>query len=326
MFNSIDLNYLVIDIQSSINVNINDFIQTIDDAIKTLEKERQTGSMIGGKVNGGLIEMQIPGKIVIIGDIHGDLKSFFKVLYDIDFEEFLVDPNNKVIFLGDYIDRGNSSIEVLYSICYLKRKYPNSVILMRGNHEAPIEFPFSSHDLPHKIIEYYGELWGKLIYTKKILRFFRLLTLTILVQNQLLLVHGGLPTEDIGSIIDLKRSIVSAQENHIHNKILEEILWNDPLRLSPTRQDWDYSKRGIGRLFGINISRKWLNISGTKVVVRGHEPCQGFKIDHNGMVMTLFSCRQAYPNFEAAYIMISGKQLKSIHDGIDLSDYVTKIF
>ena len=152
------------------NVNINDFIQTIDDAIKTLENERQTGSMIGGKVNGGLIQLQIPGKIVIIGDIHGDLKSFFKILCNIDFEEFLADPNNKVIFLGDYIDRGSSSIEVLYSICYLKQKYPNSVILMRGNHEAPIEFPFSSHDLPHKIIEYYGECWGKLIYTKKILR------------------------------------------------------------------------------------------------------------------------------------------------------------
>jgi protein phosphatase len=196
---------------------------------------------------------------------------------------------------------------------------------MRGNHEAPIEFPFSSHDLPHKIIEYYGESWGKLIYTKKILRFFRLLTITILIHDQLLLVHGGLPTENIGSIIDVKRSIASAQENHIHNKILEEILWNDPLR-SPTKQDWDYSKRGIGKLFGINISRKWLNISRTKVVVRGHEPCQGFKIDHNGMVMTLFSCKQAYPNFEAAYLMMSGKQLKSIHDGIDLSNYVTKIF
>lgn len=325
MFDFIDLIYLVIDIHSSINVNINDLIQIIGNAIKTLENERLAGSMAGGKVNGGLVELQIPGKIVIIGDIHGDFKSFFKVLYDINFEEFLVDPNNKMIFLGDYIDRGNNSIEVLYSICYLKQKYPNSIILMRGNHEAPIEFPFSSHDLPHKIIEYFGESWGKLIYTKKILRFFRLLTITILIHDQLLLVHGGLPTEDIGSIIDLKRSIASAQENHIHNKILEEILWNDPLR-SPTKQDWDYSKRGIGKLFGINISRKWLNISRTKVVVRGHEPCQGFKIDHNGMVMTLFSCKQAYPNFEAAYLTMSGKQLKSVHDGIDLSNYVTKIF
>jgi protein phosphatase len=325
MFDFIDLIYLVIDIHSSINVNINDLIQTIDNAINTLEDERQAGSMAGGKVNEGLVELQIPGKIVIIGDIHGDLKSFFKVLHDINFEEFLADPNNKMIFLGDYIDRGSNSIEVLYSICYLKHKYPNSIILMRGNHEAPIEFPFSSHDLPHKIIEYYGESWGKLIYTKKILRFFRLLTITILIHDQLLLVHGGLPTEDIGSIIDLKRSIASAQENHIHNKILEEILWNDPLR-SPTKQDWDYSKRGIGKLFGINISRKWLNISRTKVILRGHEPCQGFKIDHNGMVMTLFSCKQAYPNFEAAYLMMSGKQLKSIHDGIDLSNYVTKIF
>jgi diadenosine tetraphosphatase ApaH/serine/threonine PP2A family protein phosphatase len=315
---------LVIDIERSlIDVNIHDFIQTIDDATKILENERQTGSIIGGKVNGGFIELQIPEKLAIIGDIHGDLKSFIKVLYDIHFEEFLVNPNNKVIFLGDYVDRGSNSIDVLYYVCYLKRQYPNSIILMRGNHEAPVEFPFFPHDLPDKIIERYGICWGKLIYIKKILRFFRLLTLATLIQNQLFIVHGGLPTED-GSTIDFKRSLASAQENHIHDRILEEILWNDPLR-SPDRRDWIHSKRGFGRLFGINISRKWLNVSGTKVVIRGHEPCQGFKIDHDGMVATLFSCREAYPNFEASYIMISIKELQSIHDGVDLSHYVIHI-
>jgi protein phosphatase len=193
---------------------------------------------------------------------------------------------------------------------------------MRGNHEAPVEFPFSPHDLPDKIIGRYGLDWGKLIYIKKILRFFRLLTLATLIQNQLFIVHGGLPTEDIRSI-DFRMSIANAQENHSNDRILEELLWNDPLRNSSDRQN--YSKRGFGRLFGINISRKWLDMSETKVIIRGHEPCQGFKIDHECMVLTLFSCREAYPDCEASYIMMSIKELQSIHNGMELSDYVINI-
>jgi protein phosphatase len=312
--------------QSSIRISIYDLIQVIDRATKTLENERKTGRIVGGQISGGVVELQIPEKLVIIGDIHGDFKSFFKVLHNIDFERFLINPNNKMIFLGDYVDRGSNSIGVLYSICYLKQKYPDSIVLMRGNHEAPIEFPFSSHDLLFKIVERYGEYWGKLAYNKKILPFFRLLTLITLIKNRLLIVHGGLPTEDIGLTGDFRRSIAIAQENCVYNRTMEEILWNDPRpQILDKKRDWDYSRRGIGRAFGINVTKKWLNMSETKVVVRGHEPCRGFKIDHNGMIMTLFSCREAYPNFEAAYISISGEQLQSIHSSVDLSHYVIKI-
>lgn len=309
---------------SPLNIDASDFVQIIDAATNVLQKERQTGHIIGGEIRGGVAELQTPEKLVIIGDIHGDMKSLFKVLQDIGFEEFLLNPHNKIIFLGDYVDRGSDSVGVLYSICYLKQKFPNSIVLMRGNHEAPLEFPFSSHDLPLKIKEYYGEDLGKLIYNKKLLTFFQLLIFTTVIKNQLLIVHGGLPTEVTGLTKDFRNSVAIAQENHIHNRIMEEILWNDPLKQT-CKQDWEYSERGIGRLFGINISKKWLKMSGTKVVVRGHEPCQGFKIDHDGMVMTLFSCKQAYPNFEAAYLSISGKQLRSIHNGIDLSHYIIKI-
>jgi hypothetical protein len=309
---------------SPLSIDASDFVQIIDAATNVLQKERQTGHIIGGEIRGGVAELRTPEKLVIIGDIHGDVKSLFKVLQDIGFEEFLLNPYNKIIFLGDYVDRGSDSVGVLYSICYLKQKFPNSIVLMRGNHEAPLEFPFSSHDLPFKIKEYYGEDLGKLIYNKKLLTFFQLLIFTTVIKNQLLIVHGGLPTEVTGLTKDFRNSVATAQENHIHNRIMEEILWNDPLKQT-RKQDWEYSERGIGRLFGINISKKWLKMSGTKVVVRGHEPCQGFKIDHDGMVMTLFSCKQAYPNFEAAYLSISGRQLRSIHNGIDLSHYIIKI-
>jgi diadenosine tetraphosphatase ApaH/serine/threonine PP2A family protein phosphatase len=309
---------------SPLNIDASDFVQIIEAATNVLKTERQTGHIIGGKIMGGVAELLTPQNLIIIGDIHGDFKSLFKILQDIAFEEFLLNPYNKIIFLGDYVDRGSNSVGVLYSICYLKQKFPNSIVLMRGNHEAPLEFPFLSHDLPFKIIEYYGENLGKWIYNKKVLPFFQLLILTTVIKNELLIVHGGLPSEVTGLAKDFRNSIAAAQENHMHNRIMEEILWNDPWKGIHT-EDWRYSERGVGRLFGINVSKKWLRISGTKAVVRGHEPCQGFKIDHDGMIMTLFSCREAYPNSKAAYISISSKQLHYIHNAIDLSQYVIKI-
>jgi protein phosphatase len=70
------------------------------------------------------------------------------------------------------------------------------------------------------------------------------------------------------------------------------------------------------------MTRKWLKASGAKTIVRGHEPCHGFKLDHDNMIITLFSCREAYPNFKAAYLSISEVNLDTISDAKDLSLYV----
>jgi hypothetical protein len=75
-----------------------------------LRKERERGFLVGGKINGGLVELQTPEELVVIGDIHGDLKTFFKILEDIKLEHYLANPNNKIILLGDYVDRGPKSI------------------------------------------------------------------------------------------------------------------------------------------------------------------------------------------------------------------------
>jgi protein phosphatase len=293
-------------------------MQKIEQAIGTLQAERKKGSIVGGKVTGGLVEIRDLQNLVIVSDLHGDSDSLFRVLGEINYEQFLANPMNKLVFLGDYVDRGSDSIGVMYSVCYLKHAYPNSVILMRGNHESPSEFPFSSHDLPYKIEERFGS-GGKAVYAK-LLSMFKLLTLATIVQQKILMVHGGLPTED-AAIDNYKGSIAAAQENHIRSRVLEELLWNDPRKVD-SAPGWEPSRRGIGRHFGSSISRRWLQASRAKVIVRGHEPCQGFRMDHDGMVLTLFSCREAYPSFKAAYLMLNADQLDGINDAKDLTQYV----
>ena len=303
-------------------------MNVLENATAAIENEQQIGYINGGKVNTQVVELDsVPQELVLIGDIHGDLQSLLWVLKDIDFETKLTNPNNKLIFLGDYVDRGSNSIGVLYIVCYLKQKFPNSVILMRGNHEAPVEFPFSSHDLPLKLTLQYGHKMAKSIYSNKIIPLFRLLSLIVLIPKQLLIVHGGLPTED-DLILKIRSGNTLGSVVHdpfINNTAMEEILWNDPMEHIDSALDWEYSRRGYGKHFGITVSERWLNASSSKLVIRGHEPCQCFKINHQGMILTLFSCKEAYPGFQAAYIKVAREQLQNLHHGAEFVRYIRKV-
>lgn len=304
-------------------VDANSFIELVDMATNTLMQEKQTRQITGGMVDGRVIKLaEVPDELFIVGDLHGDLKSLLLVLKEIDYESKLANSRNKLIFLGDYVDRGRSSIEVLYVICYLKHKFPNSVILMRGNHEAPMEFPFSSHDLPIKLTQEFGRNVAHSIYYDKILHFFELLSLFVFVPEQILMVHGGLPIE-----FELLRrnKAEGIQDRSITNAVMEELLWNDPIEHIDRGLEWEYSRRGYGKHFGIEVSKRWLDASTTKLVVRGHEPCQGFKINHDGRILTLFTCREAYPNFGAAYLRISADELLYLIQGKDIVQNIKKL-
>ena len=302
-----------------LNLTATDFANTLGATISTLLEEQSTGLIAGGKISNKIVELQIPEKLVIIGDVHGDLRALKSILRKIKIDKFVLNHNNKIIFLGDYVDRGLGSVEVLHTICSLKIRYPHSVVLMRGNHEAPIEFPISSHDLPKRMAERFGRRIGAEIYQTKVMKLFQLLYLITIVEGELFLVHGGVPT-DLRDVVK-KFNDISANEKGLIDEIMEEILWNDP-RTLPEGKEWENSRRGLGKHFSLDVTKKWLSISNTKVIVRGHEPCNGFKLDHDGRVLTLFSCNQAYPNFSVGYISTSGKRLHSIRNGYDLSKMV----
>ncbi len=67
-----------------------------------------------------------------IGDIHGGLEELVTVL-----DKFPpADAHDTLVLLGDYLDRGPKSAEVIrYIRADLKRRFPGKLVVLRGNHE-----------------------------------------------------------------------------------------------------------------------------------------------------------------------------------------------
>ena len=68
--------------------------------------------------------------IFAIGDIHGRLNPLLDILFSINFDA----DKDKLVFLGDFIDRGDFSKEVVFLVKKLSNTFEN-VIALRGNHE-----------------------------------------------------------------------------------------------------------------------------------------------------------------------------------------------
>ncbi|MFQ6011790.1 MAG: metallophosphoesterase family protein, partial [Nitrososphaerales archaeon] len=73
--------------------------------------------------------------------------------------------SHKIVFLGDYGDRGLYSIQIYYILLRLKTLFPDNVILMRGNHEAPYQLPFTPYDLPEQMFGLFGSEAQSLLHT-----------------------------------------------------------------------------------------------------------------------------------------------------------------
>jgi hypothetical protein len=92
----------------------------------------------------GYVEKKIlsqTSKICVRADIHGDIKSLltnlkaFQTQGLLD-ESFRCAANCHLVFLGDYMDRGAHSMQVLELLIALKRENPDRVTLIKGNHES----------------------------------------------------------------------------------------------------------------------------------------------------------------------------------------------
>lgn len=258
-------------------------------------------------VDGGIVYLPPKDKVFFIGDTHGDSESTQAILKQINFDHKIKwEPNFKVIFLGDYVDRGEADVKNLFSILSLKKKYPFNVVLLRGNHEDRQVYP---HTLPVSLERDYGRKEGEKLY-QDCLSLFEKMPHILVCGNGLIAVHGGIPSDNIKDLFSLKGN----------NKIFEQIRWNDPVNLNIDRILGNRGSSELSRFGKIAFEKFMKTIEGS-VMVRGHQAIEeNDALMFDNRLLTIFSTGGS--SSETGYSYFSSP----IFAEFDLSKPIKKIY
>lgn len=190
-------------------------------------------------------------------------------------------PDTNYVFLGDYVDRGYHSLEVITLLLALKVKYPERLTLIRGNHES--RAASSTYGFYDECMHKYrnNKVWTLLNDV------FDYMPLNALVEGKIYCTHGGL-SPDIDTL-DQVKAIERIQETP-HEGPMCDLLWSDPSE----GKGWKPSPRCAGYLFGQEKSDKFNQANDLDVIARGHQMVMaGYMYTHEGNVVTVFSA----PNY-----------------------------
>ena len=212
----------------------------------------------------------------VVGDLHGNFEAAKFVV-----NAWGEDAQGLLIFLGDYVDRGDQQLETINFMLVLKLLYPEGVYLLRGNHETPQVNSY--YGFSHVCGQTFGERAKRMYNEYNIL--FSYFSAAFLVSQEIFLVHGGIPRglPSLEYINTLEKGDLNAE-----NDILGQMLWNDPT--SKYREFVTNWKRGIHYEFGEKVFSDFLERTGVKMVIRGHEVFPaGYKYFFGDRLLSLFS-------------------------------------
>ncbi|MEM1610464.1 MAG: metallophosphoesterase family protein [Sulfolobales archaeon] len=278
--------------------------EVLEEYREILEREWLSRDKPRGVVD---IDIRRYSRAVVIGDIHGDLDTLVSILEQIDLERVMRE-DTLLIFLGDYIDRGDKQLETLLLVSKLKALYGERVITLRGNHEPPESLPVYPHDYPEILRWVFGPQWRSLYDLSR--KIFDLLPYAAIYRGSAVFLHGGIP---VFSTIDCWEDVKCILNAEVSERTLEEILWNDPTE----EPDIEYapSPRGAGYLWGEKITDIFLRKTGLKAIIRGHEAVwEGYKLNHGSRVITIFSRKgPPYYNAYAAALLINLREFRGFY-------------
>jgi hypothetical protein len=192
-----------------------------------------------------LIQLE-SGGVTFVGDTHGDLEATERIVHS------CLKSENKLVFLGDYVDRGPASLENINFLLGQKIEHPQSLYLLTGNHEGHAVFSFHPADfwegLDTELRQRYSEVLSRL-------------PLVVSTSNGIIALHGALP--DVPGLEEINRIKPGSAEWH-------QITWGD-------WQEREGQFLGIDRYtgrpqFGRGWFEKIMSRLGKNVLIRSHQP------------------------------------------------------
>ncbi|KAJ7089210.1 Metallo-dependent phosphatase-like protein [Mycena belliarum] len=237
--------------------------------------------------------LSVDAPITVCGDIHGQYYDLMKL-----FEVGGSPADTRYLFLGDYVDRGYFSIECVLYLWSLKIWYPDTLFLLRGNHEC------------RHLTDYFTfKLECKHKYSERIydacMDSFCALPLAAVMNKQFLCIHGGLSPE-LNTLDDI-RAIDRFREPPTQG-LMCDILWADPVEDFGTEKTTDSflhnHVRGCSYFFTYQAACQFLERNNLLSIIRAHEAQDaGYRMYRKTKttgfpsVMTIFSA----PNYLDVY-------------------------
>jgi protein phosphatase len=218
--------------------------------------------------------IDLPMPAWLIGDLHGNFHDLLRALSTIGHFS-----GEKLIFLGDYVDRGDYSLEVVLLLIALKCQFPRNIYLLRGNHEfAHINGTYGfKQELDQRFPE--SGLW------EQFNALFAYLPIAAVLGFTYVCLHGGIgPTcTTLASI----RQIVLPLENAEEGDVVSDVVWSDP---DDQLVGFAVSPRGCGSLFGPVVLSAFLREAKAQRLIRAHQ-CVGAGLErfHRSRGMTIFT-------------------------------------
>lgn len=234
-----------------------------------------------------ILTLQDP--ITVCGDIHGQFYDLIK-LFDIGGNP--LDKNAQYLFLGDYVDRGYFSCEVALYLLAFKIHRPNSMFLLRGNHECRHLTAFFNfkQECEHKF---------SIAVYEAFMMCFDALPLCAILNGRFFCVHGGLSPE-LSTIDQISR--IDRFNEPPQSGLFCDLLWSDPMdeddEDQPTSGEFytDNTLRGCSYVFSYNAVCHFLATNNLLSVIRAHEAQdEGYRLYRRNSttgfptIITLFS-------------------------------------
>ncbi|XP_017037095.1 uncharacterized protein PpD5 [Drosophila kikkawai] len=221
-----------------------------------------------------LLELSPPVKVC--GDLHGQFRDLLRI-----FQQCGNPPLSNYLFLGDYVDRGQNSLETLTLLLCYKLRFPENFFMLRGNHE--------SSDV-NKVYGFYDEC--KRRYSVKLWKAFvdcyDCMPVSAIVGDRIFCVHGGL-SPDLNCLDNIRQ--LSRPTEVPSEGLLCDLLWADP---EDGIDSWAPNERGVSYIFGASVVDGFLQQHNFNLIVRGHQVVEdGYEFFADRHLVTIFSA----PNY-----------------------------